>query len=248
MEDYIAPDHKEALEKLFPDLFEGLWELKAPWVEPKNSRRGGWSGAKRVTLEGFPTLFMKKQENHCFRALRNGFRRRPTLEREAVALAALTEKSVSVPPLIYYGSRVVDGRHQALLLEPNLEGYLPLDELMKDESSPWHQPLKKRQIIKAVGSATRQMHDADWHHRHFHPKHVLLNFDEALPKVYFVDLEKARPIRRRGHDVIEDLGPLFRRTKTATLFDRALFMRAYSHCKRLGSTERQLMKRVAESS
>ena len=248
MDDYISPDHREALEQQFPDIFEGLWRMEAPWVEPKNSRRGGWSGAKRVTLDNLPTLFMKKQENHCFRALRNGFRRRPTLEREARALAALTEKKVRVPPLIYYSRRLIDGRFQALLLEPNLEGYHALDDLMTDESGPWSHQKLRRQMITAIGEATREFHDAGWCHRHFHPKHVLLNLDGASPSVCFVDLEKARPIKRREHDIIEDLGPLFRRTETATLFDQALFMRSYCQCTRLGPAERGLMKRVAESS
>ena len=66
--DDVSPGWAEVLRHNQLDTFEAIWNLKAPWYEPLNVRRGGWSGVSRINckLPGGDEVgvFIKRQSNH----------------------------------------------------------------------------------------------------------------------------------------------------------------------------------------
>ena len=62
--------------------FEDLWRLEASEVEPGNVRRGGWNSVVRFKANDGSAYYLKRQEDHDYRAWEGRLVRRPTVARE----------------------------------------------------------------------------------------------------------------------------------------------------------------------
>ncbi len=230
------------------DLFEALWKAPAEWIEPPNERRGGWSGAKRISLlddRGMTIrCVLKKQLNHSYYSLKNGLLPRPTYEREASNLSYLRKAGLNVPKVLYFRRKKGKKADRCLLLLPELVGYRSLTAILNDQHT--YQNCRRR-IARAVGDIARKLHqEVRWRHNNFYPKHIFVKILSRQVNVCLIDLENARPLWRQNH-VMNDLGPLFRRAKKATFQDQVEFIKAYSQSERLNTKARLLMEQIATS-
>jgi hypothetical protein len=143
-----------------PDIFDELWRTPYDWVESPNERRGGWSGASKITLSGEKAVEMpcilKKLQNHSYYLVRNGFVPRPTFERKARNLRYLKEVGIGVPEVFYYGRRKGPGRDQSLLLILELVDYQPLTSIFNADVS--RDLTDRTAVAAAIGKAVRRLH------------------------------------------------------------------------------------------
>jgi len=171
-----------------PEIFERFWNIAESWVEEPNSRRRGSSGVNLTTFNG-GSIYVKKQVNHLHYSIPYPMGR-PTVLREAEAIAAVRELGINVPEIIYCESRRVDGAHHTLLVTRALDGYLSLADF--DAQSPNVDELDNYKLIRAVASTLAILHRNRWQHSALHAKHILVRRYRSDYKVALIDLEKMR--------------------------------------------------------
>ncbi len=217
MSQYISQPWQQLLKANQLDNFEAFWQLDAGWVEEPNFRRGGWSGVSKHTLNSHDgshkIIYIKRQENHISRSLRNPIRGIPTVRREANNILNFNKQGIPTLSLVYYSERSLEGRRQAILATEELTDYLSLDEWLQQwQQTPLAIPLRNK-VIEASANTIKQVHDAGFRHGCLYAKHLFLKvIDNKDVSVKIIDLEKAKPRLRSRHRMIRDLATMYKHT------------------------------------
>lgn len=181
------------------DSFEALWSLPENWVEPINSRKGGWSGVVKMTLEG--VTFYVKRQHHQRRRLRTfPWTLRPTYFHEYKALEHMAAQELPVVEWLLYAERGDD----AVLVTRAAEGFVDLNELVAIGD--------RRLLTRAacrISETLSLMHRAGWQHGACYPAHLLVHPDTL--DVRLIDLERSRQRLFRRVACRADLDQLRRR-------------------------------------
>jgi hypothetical protein len=245
---FIAPTWRSFLEGRGLAAFDPLWRLEAPWFEPPNQRRGGWSGVARVELEGAPlALFLKRQENHLRRSLRYPFGE-PTFAAEFRNLLAAKAAGAATLEPVFYGQRKVQGGWQAILITEELAGFRPLNLLgreWREEGWSASRPTR-REILAAAAGVVRRLHQGRLVHNALHPKHLMVRVpDQGPPEVRLIDLEKMRRVATLWQAARRDLDSLNRRSRFWSRSDRLRFLKHYLGTPRLDASGKALWRALA---
>lgn len=208
------------------DSFEAIWALEAKWVEKPNFARQGWSGMCRIELNG-PALplmgvYLKRQENHGYRSLRNPFHYQPTAYREYQCLVAMQAAAITAPDVLYYGERHTGKKTQAILMTREIPQSIPLDDYLHlaDERPP----AEVRQVIQDTADLIGKLHRHRFQHSALYGKHVLISgFEphkfpphaEQCLVPCLIDVEKTRRRLSRIAIAVRDLSQFHRRVPWA---------------------------------
>ena len=252
MKDYITPEWEHILRFNDLDGFDDLWELQADWFEPPNKRRGGWSGVARVELNlpggDKEAVFLKRQENHTRRTLRNPIFGEPTFAGEIKNILLLRQAGVPTLDPLYYGQRKIEGKQRAVLVTRELAGFRPMNEVMNEWAEEgWGKSVSiRRKLITTLAGVIRQMHEQKLVHNSLHPKHLFVRLVEGrVPEVAFIDLEKMRSVATVAQASRRDLDSLNRRAQYWSHTDRLRFLKAYLETSRLTGAGHSLYSRLA---
>ncbi len=210
--------------------FDDFWNFEWTWVEPRNERRSGWSGASRVRIEtpqGPLSLFVKRQENHCYRSLRHPFRGRPTFYREWCNIRMLRAAGVPTLDPIFYGERLQEGRYQAVLISLALDEFRELDRLFERDAGL--DEAQSSAMLAAVAELLVRFHRTGSVHNSLSGAHLMLRMDAGgKADVRLLDLEKMKTNRDMLRSAASDLARLIRYTPTLSAQHRVNLVRAYS--------------------
>jgi hypothetical protein len=195
--------------------FEALWNLDAGWFEEPNQRRGGWSGVSRYQLANGEYLFIKRQQNHIYRALLTLFLPRATFEREFVNL--LRFQKLGIPPL-----DAVD--------------FQPIAKFDR---------ISRLKLIETTANTIRGMHDLRIQHNCLYLKHIFVKVsDTNQVEARLIDLEKAKWRPRRRLAIIRDFVSLQRHTVGWSNTDRLRFFLKYQQESRLSASSKELLSTI----
>lgn len=232
MDNYVSKEWELILDQNGLRGFSDFWNLPGNWVEPCNHRRGGWSGVSRVELNNVPrtgrAMFVKRQENYCTRTWSHPLVGVPTLKREFENLIAFQKAGLPVPTPVFFGSRKVGRKFQAVLALEELKGFKPLSAILKEWRGAPPALKMRRPLIHAVANVVRTMHAIDFQHNALYPKHVWVK-TEPTGKIEtrLIDLEKARRFVFTHLAQRKDLGTLNREAFKWRARDRVEFLKAY---------------------
>lgn len=210
--------------------FEDFWQLEWNWVEPRNERRNGWSGATRVQVQaGAQTLslFVKRQENHCYRSLLHPLRGQPTFHREWRNIFRLRKAGVPTLDALYYGERMHEGRYQAVLVSRALDDFRELDEMFAARAAL--SETQRVNILRVVAMVLLRLHRGGLQHNCLGGNHVMVRLDEKdRVDVRVLDLEKVKGFRRPLEAAAHDLARFIRHSPTLEHADHQLLVNAYA--------------------
>lgn len=222
----VAAPYRKLLDEAGLKSFEDVWRLDWDWVEAPNRRRGGWSGATRLQLKGHESLslFVKRQENYCYRSLAHPLRGRPTFYREWRNIERLRAAQIPTLEPVCYAERRWSGRYQAALLTVALDEHQELDQLFADRVE---EGLRERVLCK-VGKLVRRLHDARFQHNCLGGNHLMIRPDPAGIDLRLLDLEKLKTVRRELPAAARDLARFIRHTPSLQPTDHLRVLAAYT--------------------
>ena len=230
-----SPSIQQQLQIAGLETFEVIWALDAEWVEEPNVRRQGWSGMCRLEVNGSTPppigVYLKRQENHGYRSLRNPFHYQPTAYREYQRLVAMHAADIAAPEVLYYGDRNTGKKLQAILMTREIPQSIPLDDYLRlADDRP---PAEVRQLIQGTANLIAKLHRHHLQHCSLYGKHVLVsgfNADKSTNAQaehhlvpYLIDVEKTRRRLSRIAIATRDLNQLYRHVPwTRTQWDTFL--------------------------
>jgi hypothetical protein len=247
--DSIGKEWAETLLHNGLDCFEKLWALETEWFEEPNKRRGGWSGVARIQLAlpdgGEVGAFLKRQENHNCRTLHHPFKGEPTFKREFVWIHRFEALDIPSLETIFYGDRMVDGKHQAILMTLELTGFLPLSS----ENICLDSIASKNRLFERVAALLQRMHSENLQHNCFYPNHI---FAKKMAgggfEVRVIDLEKVKRTLFKRSAVIRDLSTISGHSPNSSLTDRMRFFKLYRNEQSLSPESKVLWRSIAQKS
>ncbi len=216
----MKPNNKE---------FDHWWQMDGNWVEPPNQRRGGTSGVQRVlSSEPIPvTLYIKRQHNHTFRSLRHPFGA-PTAIREQNAIQAIDALGIRVPKIRFFGTRREKKQWQSLLVTEALEGYISLEDWLKNLDPAIDNSAERHKVITAIAATLKTLHRGRWIHGCCYPKHIFIKWREnGEPDIALLDLEKARQRRLIKKYARKEVDQFFRHCPAWRSDEQKLFLNRY---------------------
>lgn len=244
MQDYLATNWTDVLERNGFKSFDDWWQREAEWFEEPNYRRGGWSGVSRLELEDANgnkhAVFMKRQENHVAKTLRHPIKGIPTFVREMQNILQLKEANVAALTPVYFAVRTIDGNQRAVLVTESLDGFTPLEDV--DQTVLKHQ--ERRALIKAVAVLIRRLHAKRLQHNCLYPKHIFVKPSASGYEARLIDLEKTkkRPLERIA--MVRDLDSLNRHAYGWSAADRLFFLHNYLGIEKLTPAVRRFWKKL----
>jgi len=171
------------------DMFEQLWSLPENWVEKPNSRRGGWSAVSTHTFNGDVRTYVKRQRNHCYRAIHLFGRLIPTARREWDSLIKLKDLGIPAPEAVIYGERRAKEGYQAVLITKALENYSNLTRALEELPSQED----RTPVIHAVVALLKRFHGSGIQHNSLSGEHIFMkNTGNGTWAAALIDLEKCR--------------------------------------------------------
>jgi hypothetical protein len=228
--DYVVDAYKAPLARAGLRAFEDFWKLEWNWVEPRNERRNGWSGATRARIQvgdEVLSLFVKRQENHCYRSLRHPFRGRPTFFREWNNIHRLRAAGVPTLDPVYYGERIQDGRYQATLVSLALDEFRELDRWFADRDAL--SDAQRRALLQTAADVLRRFHRNGLQHNCLGGNHLMLRTDaRGGTEARLLDLEKLKVTHDAQHAAARDLARFIRHTPTLLPQDHQMLISAYA--------------------
>ncbi len=196
--------------------FEDLWRLEAREVEPGNVRRGGWSSVVRFTAGDGSAFYLKRQEDHDFRAWEGGLVSRPTVVREWQAGVDFRAFGIGTAEPVCLGveqSRTSRG----VLVTRALDDHQSLTEVLQQLPGGSE---ARQALFYQIADAVRLIHDQGYRHNCLYGQHILVRAAEGGWDCAFIDLEKASRTRNARRAAIADLSALDRHTDDMSLRDR----------------------------
>jgi hypothetical protein len=250
MADFANDAWRAVLARNGLDGFDALWNLEAPWFEPPNQRRGGWSGVARCELEDADgerrAVFLKRQENHKTFSWLHPFKGIPTFLREFRLI--LRYRAGGVPTLdpVYFAMRPTDAGHRAILMTVALDGFVPLDAYVAGWQASRPAPAERRRVLAAVADLTRRIHACRIQHNCYYPKHVFVRVGpDGAVEARVIDLEKSRWRPLALICALRDLDTLNRHAPEWRRGERLFFLKAYLRQERLTSYGKWLWRKLA---
>lgn len=249
MKEYVGEGWGDLLRVNDLDNFGAIWDLDAGWFEEPNERRGGWSGVSKISLksEGGESVgvFLKRQENHNTKTWNKPFKGVPTFYREFKNILRFIRHGVPTVEPVYFNYRFENGKCQAILMTKALDGFESLDapvyardsELMRDKT-------QREQIMSAVASAMRKMHEHHFRHNCFYSKHVFVRNNQGQYEVKFIDLEKLSRNLLKKNAMMRDLYTFPRRITGWGLKDRLKFFQLYQQEKKLSPASKLIWQKL----
>ncbi len=238
---FYDKEMKETLSNLGLTDFDSLWNMPKDWIEPPNKRRNGWSGVSRLETPNpnLPALFVKRQENHNTRTLIHPLNGVPTYKRELHGIETFRKRQIPTLKTVYYGERVHEGNHQAILITRALDGFEDMFSL--HSRGDQH---KTRIALKELANVIWDMHNKGMAHYCLYPNHVFVRFKGDQPEVRLIDLEKVRrdPLQQRMR--LKDLDCYLRHSKAFSVEERQHFVDSYMAAGPV-TKEQNLRKRLA---
>jgi hypothetical protein len=252
MKDYINQAWLPVLKANNLDTFEKLWKLEADWFEPPNKRRGGWSGVSRLELDnpngGKLVIFLKRQENHIYKPLRNIIKGAPTFRREMKNIKRFVKHNIPIPEPVFYAERTVNKQIRAILITASIApDYRSLEDwVAKWQAEGFPDRNEHNEIVKKVAEAIRYMHKHYFKHGALVSKHVFLKYVPGQPSsVRFIDLEKTRYWFLPFNGIVGDLKAFAKSFMPAiTNTDMSKFYKYYIGADRLTKENTKLLRRV----
>jgi len=246
--EYIGEGWQGILQHNHADGFEQLWALDADhWFEPPNQRRGGWSGVVRTKLAlpegGEVGIFIKRQENHFYRAIATFFFPRATFAREYDNLLQFVNLGIPTLDVVYFGQRKLKGKVQAILITRELEGYQSLED-PTFRSRLREEPCLRKILISKLAHVIQTMHSRHMQHNCLYPKHIFVKSAGAWIDIRIIDLEKAKWRLFTRHAMLRDLGTLHRHTTEWSKTDRLRFFLACIDQKHLDKQSKALLRAI----
>lgn len=221
--------------------FDFFWQLDAPWFEPPNYCRGGWSGVSQISLrldnEPIP-VFIKRQDRHQTRYWKRGFQRIPTFEREYLGITQLQALGIPTLDPIFFARH----KEKAILITKALTNYQSLDKLEHRQLSV----LQKNTLISALAEILARLHAHHLQHSCLYPKHIFVRPQGDAWEVRLIDLEKLRykPFKRQA--IYRDLSSLARHLPDSwSLSHRMRFFKAYVNEAHLSPQSKKLWRSIA---
>ncbi|NNM59291.1 MAG: hypothetical protein HKM04_05700 [Legionellales bacterium] len=254
MKDYINNSWEPILKANNLDSFEKLWEIKADWFEPPNKRRGGWSGVSRLELAnpegGSLVVFLKRQENHIYKPIRNLIKGAPTFRREMKNIQRFTHFGIPIPDPVFYGERSVNKQIRAILVTASIApDYRSLEDWSahwKKEGQPSH--ADKKLILQTVAESIKKIHKQFLKHGALVSKHIFIKYQPGqAPSVRFIDLEKTRYALLSRRAVFGDLKALSRSLPDIGSVDKSRFYKYYLGTDRLTRENAGLMLKISNA-
>jgi hypothetical protein len=249
MNDFVGEGWEEILQHNNLNSFDALWELKADWFEPPNERRGGWSGVSRIQVKrpsGEPVgLFLKRQENHICRSLRNPIKGVATFLREFKNICRFKELRVPTLEPVFFALHHVNGNQRAILITEELAGYYPIPNSPKEDATLTTLAARK-QLFTKLASLMHHMHADNRQHGCLYLKHLFMKpLDEGGFDVRVIDLEKTRKLLSQKRAIFRDLYTLSRHAGEWSRTDCMRFFLIYRQEKKLSSESKQLWQAIA---
>lgn len=225
---------------LIPPPFTEFWTLELPFFEPPNKTRGGWSGVAQLTLANGLPAFMKRQENHVYRSIQHGFKKRPTFEREYHNILLFNQLGLPTYHLLYFGNRTLRSGFQTILITEALTDYCALDQLAFNTID-----LKSKQsLLQVLASILRLMHQHKIEHNCLYQKHIFVKKYNESWDICLIDLEKAKKRWLKKTAMIRDLSTLFRTSAHISKSNMLRFFLEYRQIKKLSHLDKALIKDI----
>ncbi|MCF6281752.1 MAG: lipopolysaccharide kinase InaA family protein [Candidatus Polarisedimenticolaceae bacterium] len=249
MNDFIGEGWQAILHHNNLDNFDALWELQADWFEPPNERRGGWSGVSRIQLET-PAgetigLFLKRQENHVCRSIKNPIRGVATFLREFKNIRRFQELKVPTLEPVFFGLHHVNGKQRAILVTRELAGYQPIVD-RPQENPALHSIEARRSLFSTLAELMRRMHADRRQHGCLYLKHLFMKpLAEGGFDVRVIDLEKTRQLLSQKRAIFRDLYTLSRHAQGWSRSDCMRFFLIYRQEQHLSKEGKQLWRAIA---
>lgn len=254
MKDFINQTWLPILKANNLDTFEKLWKIEAEWFEPPNKRRGGWSGVSRLELDnpagGKVVIFLKRQENHIYKPLRNMIKGAPTFRREMKNIKRFMKHNIPIPEPVFYAERTVNKQIRAILITASIApDYTSIEEWIKKWDVEGYPPKTERdEVVKKVAEAISHMHKHYFKHGALVSKHVFMKYKpNQSPSIRFIDLEKTRYWILPFNGVEGDL-KAFAKSILPSIKNRDMykFYKYYIGADRLTKSNTKLMKYLAQ--
>lgn len=192
-------------------------DLDLPFFEPKNIRRGGWSGVSRVVCAG-QAYFVKRQVNHSYREPRRLFQRTPTLRREFRNILRLQSINIITPQVVLYAEQA----QNAVLVTRELTGYVDLEKFLAETSDA----ATRESVLSNMTGILLNMHQNNFLHGCLYGKHIMV--DSSQPSnIATIDLEKLRFSLGKQRNACKDISQLLRHTEGLTKNERDLIITTY---------------------
>ncbi len=188
--------------------FQYWWNQQGEWVEAPNERRDGNSGVQRLSASNDAILYLKRQVGHLSRSIRHPLGR-PTVVREARALAAYRAAGVRVPRTVFVGARR-QGQWQGLLVTEELKGFISLDDWYAGNGEFQHGAAVHRHMLRELAQTLARAHAQGLQHGCLYSKHVFIRVRSQGVEIALLDLEKSRRRWRKRAAVRHDLTQLYR--------------------------------------
>jgi len=230
---YIAEKWRDILVFNDLDTHEKIWALEAEWFEEPNQRRGGWSGVSRIELKlplgGMVGVFLKRQEDHVTRTFSHPFKGMATFAREYEIITAFQRHQIPSLDLVFFEQWKEGGHQRAVILTEELAGYVELSSVEYQQGgSVYSNEESKKALFKQLAVLMQKMHQHNFQHNCFYPKHV---FVKQLSNTEFdlrvIDLEKVKKPVCRKMARFRDLLTLLRHSHGWTNDDKLAFFKVY---------------------
>ncbi len=247
--DFIGKEWAGVLSHNGLDGYDKLWALEAEWFEEPNKRRGGWSGVAKIQLAlpggGEVGVFLKRQENHNCRTLRHPLKGEPTFKRELKWILRFEDLNIPSLEPIFYGDRMVKGKHQSILMTLELAGFLPLSS----ENFCLDSMASKNKLFERVAELLQRMHVMKLQHGCFYPNHLFAKkMVDGDFEVRVIDLEKVKRTVLKKSAIIRDLSTLDGHSPNSSLADRMRFFKLYRNEKKLSAESKVIWREVGKKS
>ena len=192
-------------------------DLDLPFFEPKNNRRGGWSGVSRVECAG-QVYFVKRQVNHSYREPQRFFLRTPTLRREYRNIRRLHNIGIGTPKIVIYA----EAGATAMLVTRDLAGYIDLDNFLAKTTNVAARETMFSSLLKIL----LRMHQVSILHGCLYGKHIMVDTNNPT-NIATIDLEKMRFSIGRRRNACKDISQLLRHTSGIKDSERDVIIAAY---------------------
>jgi heptose I phosphotransferase len=174
---------------------------------------------------------------------------------EAQNIRRLEAAGIPCVELAAYGERLDGrGRLESLTITPELEGFTPLDDFLRQRFPVLNAAAAARKdrslarLIECVGSLVRRFHQAGFNHRDLYCCHFFVR--EPSPGVFeirLIDLQRVQQRARfRQRWLVKDLAQLAYSAPRDRVkcTHKVAFLRAYFGTARLGPKEKRLVRRI----
>jgi len=139
----------------------------------------------------------------------------------------LMRRGIAVSRPLYFGCRRKNGHTQAVLITEYATDFISLNTLLSQWALKKPSCSSRKEIIAAVASAIRKLHQVRFCHRHLVPKHIFLKPDSKPIPVILIDLEAMEPFRPFRKNRQADLASLNNRCRSVSQTDKLRFLFSY---------------------